>query len=323
MKKKAIGYVVLIISILGISTTLYFIDPFWNPINPTPENTINGKTVNSFGYILQFERYGPRTQAINVIKNYHADLLIMEPTFSQNPVSWWLSEEIDQMKNGLDPLNPKILLAYVSIGEAESYREYWNDAWDSNEDGIPDAGAPSWLDRENPDWEGNYKVKYWDPEWQSIIFGEPNSMIDKIMAQGFDGVYMDIIDAFEYYQEQGISDADIRMVDFVKSISVYTKGINPTFLIVPQNGESLAVFQDYIDAVDGIGREDLLYNGNQKQSSEDTETALENLDLFNSNSKFVLVTEYSTVPKFRHQSIDLCYKHGFLIYFGPRMLDLL
>ena len=28
---------------------------------------------------------------------------------------------------------------------------------------------PSWLEDENPDWEGNYRVKYWEAEWQKII----------------------------------------------------------------------------------------------------------------------------------------------------------
>ena len=34
-----------------------------------------------------------------------------------------------------------------------------------------EAGKPVWLDVENPDWQGNYKVQYWHPEWQAIIFG--------------------------------------------------------------------------------------------------------------------------------------------------------
>lgn len=33
------------------------------------------------------------------------------------------------------------------------------------------------------------------------IFGSEDSYLDKIIDQGFDGVYLDIIDAYEYYQE--------------------------------------------------------------------------------------------------------------------------
>ncbi len=59
---------------------------------------------------------------------------------------------------------------------------------------------PDWLDKENPDWEGNYKVWYWEKDWQDIIFGNDNSYLKKILNAGFDGVYLDIIDAFEYYE---------------------------------------------------------------------------------------------------------------------------
>ncbi|NOX86519.1 MAG: hypothetical protein GXO86_11260, partial [Chlorobi bacterium] len=83
-------------------------------------------------------------------------------------------------------------VCYMSIGEAEDYRYYWQPDWK--------PGNPSWLDKENPDWEGNYKVKYWDKGWQGIIFGNDGSYLKKILDAGFDGVYLDIIDAFEYFE---------------------------------------------------------------------------------------------------------------------------
>lgn len=233
----------LAIILLSSLATLYFFDPFWKLANQQPEFPIKGNTVTCFGYLLQYDKYESRTATIAAIRQYGAQLIVMEPTYTTQPASWWTKEEIQQIKTSSPE---KILIAYVSIGDAESYREYWNASWDSNKDGAPDQGAPAWLDRENPDWKGNYKVKYWDPEWQSIIFGNPNSMIDRIMTQGFDGICMDIIDAFEYYFDQGIEDADKRMVDFVQKISNYTKSKQLDFLIVPQNGEALAQFPEYL-----------------------------------------------------------------------------
>ena len=86
----------------------------------------------------------------------------------------------------------RLVIAYMSIGEAEDYRFYWRKEWDYR--------PPVWLGDENPDWDGNFKVHYWEPEWQEIIFGQENSYLDKILEAGFDGVYLDIIDAFEYYE---------------------------------------------------------------------------------------------------------------------------
>ena len=86
----------------------------------------------------------------------------------------------------------RLVLAYMSIGEAEDYRYYWQPGWR--------AEAPSWLDAENPDFAGNYKVRYWDQAWQDVILNGPDAYLTRITAAGFDGVYLDLIDAFEYYE---------------------------------------------------------------------------------------------------------------------------
>jgi len=135
----------------------------------------------------------------------------------------------------------KIVLCYFSIGEAEDYRFYWQNSWDSNYDGIPDSGAPDWLDISNSDWEGNYKVKYWDSGWQVLMFGSDYSYLDRIINAGFDGVYLDIIDAYWYYLEQGRSTAPNEMAEFVCAIAEYariTKGLTD-FLVFPQNAPEI------------------------------------------------------------------------------------
>ena len=88
----------------------------------------------------------------------------------------------------------RLVVSYMSIGEAEDYRYYWQTQWATS--------APSWLAEENPDWPGNYKVRYWDEDWQNIIFGNEDSYLSMILDAGFDGVYLDIIDAFEYFENQ-------------------------------------------------------------------------------------------------------------------------
>ena len=85
-----------------------------------------------------------------------------------------------------------MVVAYLSIGEAEDYRYYWQSDWANDK--------PSWLEKENPSWEGNIKVKYWYEDWQNIIYGNEDSYLDKVLKANFDGVYLDIIDAFQYYE---------------------------------------------------------------------------------------------------------------------------
>ena len=67
-----------------------------------------------------------------------------------------------------------------------------------------------------------------------------------------------------------IENRDFRqdMRDFVQNISFYSKEKNPDFIIIPQNGQELitlngepdgVISTSYINAIDGIGREDLFY----------------------------------------------------------------
>ena len=94
----------------------------------------------------------------------------------------------------------RFVIAYMSIGEAEDYRWYWDERWVRGKKLA--KNAPVWLDKLNPDWKGNYKVQYWNEDWQTIICGGEDSYIQKIIDAGFDGVYLDIIDAYEYFEER-------------------------------------------------------------------------------------------------------------------------
>ncbi|HEX7927632.1 MAG TPA: endo alpha-1,4 polygalactosaminidase [bacterium] len=87
----------------------------------------------------------------------------------------------------------RLVIAYMSIGEAENYRYYWQSGWK--------RGSPAFIGPVNPDWPGNYKVRYWEPEWQAIITGNDTSYTQRLLDAGFDGAYLDIIDAFEFWEE--------------------------------------------------------------------------------------------------------------------------
>ena len=94
----------------------------------------------------------------------------------------------------------RLVIAYMSIGEAEDYRWYWDTLWVRGKKLT--KKAPVWLAELNPDWKGNYKVRYWNEDWQTIICGGKASYIQKIIDAGFDGVYLDIVDAYEYFEER-------------------------------------------------------------------------------------------------------------------------
>jgi cysteinyl-tRNA synthetase len=145
--------------------------------------------VKNFLYLINPVNFASKTDFINAVTSTNYDLLIMDLFF--NETTEFTAGEITQLKNKANG-GKRLVISYMSIGEAEDYRYYWQSGWNT--------GNPAWLDGENPDWEGNYKVRYWEPEWQEIIFGNDESYTKKILNAGFDGVYLDIIEAYEYFE---------------------------------------------------------------------------------------------------------------------------
>jgi cysteinyl-tRNA synthetase, unknown class len=165
------------------------------PVYPSPiygENNSIITTlsqVKNFLYLINPQNYATKTAFINAVTATNYDLLIMDLFFDET--TEFTAGEVAQLKikaNG----GRRLVISYMSIGEAENYRYYWQSGWES--------GDPFWLDDENSDWEGNYKVRYWEPEWKKIIYGYDDSYTKKILDAGFDGVYLDIIEAFEYFE---------------------------------------------------------------------------------------------------------------------------
>ena len=231
-----------------------------------------------------------------------ADLVVVDYASSQGPFS---SAQVDEMQRKPDG-SRRLVLAYLSVGEAESYRYYWSRDWQ--------ARPPVWLGAENPNWRGNYAVQFWDPTWQAIVF----DFADRIVRAGFDGVYLDRVDAFETV---GRSSA---MVDFVARISARVKAARPGFMVVSQNGDALIPDRRFRDAIDAFAREDLFYGegkDGQRNKPEAIRESLRRLKMLAADSKPVLVVEY---PRDEAQSEAIAREiaaQGFIGLTARRELD--
>lgn len=165
------------------------------PTYPTTIYQENNAIVTSMGqvknflYLINTLNFPTKSSFISAVTATNYDLLIIDLFFNDG-TSFSVSE-INQLKNKANG-GKRLVISYMSIGEAENYRYYWQPNWNTQK--------PIWMDAENPDWAGNFKVRYWNTEWKNIIYGNDNSYLKKILNAGFDGVYLDIIDAFEYYE---------------------------------------------------------------------------------------------------------------------------
>ncbi len=184
-----------------------------------------------------------------VIAESGFDLIVMDYSRGGSDATAYTREEIEEIKRaGVIPI------AYISIGEAEDYRFYWNESWKDN--------PPWWLGPENPDWKGDYAVKYWDEGWKKIVF----QYLDKIIAQGFMGVYLDKVDEYWFWAENGYNESWTakRMIEFILEIANYTRSkAGQDFIIIPQNGEYLLEYDNgtLLATVSGWASEDVFYDG--------------------------------------------------------------
>ncbi len=233
------------------------------------------------------------------LKNSEFEIAIVDPDDSK------LTRDDLEILHSQD----KILLAYLSIGEAEDYRDYWENSWET--------GNPAFIDDENPDWDGNYKVRYWYKSWQAILF----SSFDKIIDLSYDGVYLDVVNSYQYYEERGFDSAGKDMSDLVIDISKQSKIKDKNFLVIPQNAEELLTDEDYLNAIDGIGREDLWYIDNTLQDDKDLETALQYLKRAVDSDKPVFAISYPIDPEKKCSFIKTAKEYNFIPYAGKRELD--
>ena len=274
----------------------------------------------SFAYILQVtNRFGlTRADRLNSIRSLDRELIILDYSENGDKESKWKKSELSFLKNH----GKTKVVAYLSIGEAENYRNYWGADWKVN--------SPAFLCAENENWKGNYKVRYWDKEWQKIIF----NYLDEIIEQGFDGVYLDIIDAFSFFEydkdKKDWVDNKVNfmtnqtyrkdMIDFVIKIAEYARKKNSNFLIIPQNGTELLNNEEYLNTITTVGVESLFSRDNRKQRPGHTKQVLNNLNNLKEYGKTPLIIEYCNGYKIKRLLKDVSKKYPYTFLITDRQL---
>jgi cysteinyl-tRNA synthetase len=254
------------------------------------------------------------------------------------------AEEIARLKVKPDG-GRRIVLAYLSIGEAETYRFYWNKEWDppsprpangaAAKRGAPSpppeppashaAAPPPWLGDQNKRWRTNVLVRYWHPDWQAIVFRGPDNYLDRILKAGFDGIYLDRVDVYQELAKENPA-AREQMIDFVMALAAHARARKEGFLIVPQNAEELLDEQKYRAAIDAIAKEDLLFgDGRSKHpnSQKRIEAGIDHLKRMTADRKPVFVVEYLDKPEDIASARKRLEELGFVPHFAKRGLDVM
>lgn len=167
---------------LSIPSTVY---------NENDLNITSLSDIQNYLYLIGNEGFDDAEAMIQAIESTNYDLVLVDLFFGDEPLT---SSQVNRLKTKANGAS-RLAIAYMSIGSAENYRYYWKKSWFLH--------CPNWLKRRYDGYPDEFWVKFWNKTWQEIIFGNDDSYTHKIIDAGFDGVYLDNVEAyyFLYYRD--------------------------------------------------------------------------------------------------------------------------
>jgi len=180
----------------------------------------------------------------------------------------------------------KTVIAYINVGYAEEWRWYW------------DRAVAAGIVHESTEYEGEYYVEYWSPAWHEIII----EYVEMALSMGFDGVYLDNIDASLILAETGPSwavsvDTMGEMIRLVGEVS----RASPIVYVNIGGAVHLLYNDTLLASIDGVLREEVFryIEGPGRLTPvplEESMTVLEALEHARSRGVTVMVVEYVHTP---------------------------
>ncbi|MDD9878456.1 MAG: hypothetical protein OXR84_13535 [Magnetovibrio sp.] len=170
------------------------------PKRPPGENSksvISLDGVKNYAIVANSLPFGREDVFALALHGTNYDMVVVDVFHGRKPLSRQAVETLKYKKIGAK----RLVLAKMDVGTAASYRYYWKDTWRE--------GSPPWIAapvRGDPD---RYNVEFWRPGWKKIISGDTNSYVYGIIAQGFDGVLIDGLEVYKFFEGGGeVQDED-------------------------------------------------------------------------------------------------------------------
>jgi len=170
---------------------------------------------------------------------------------------------------------------------------------------------------------GERRARFWEQAWQARIAGGPSSALDRVLAAGFDGVYLDHADVHRRWAGERAS-ASEDLVDLVERIARQGRTWQPSFIVVLQNADELLDQPRVRATLDAVARCDLLYGergSDVANPPEHVATRIAQLKRARRDGLPAFVMEHVTRSETVAEARRVLDDHGFLSYFAPRALD--
>ncbi len=213
------------------------------PPSPPPASGTKPAWNNVSSWGIQY--HGFNASSVNNIDSAAVDVVVVGRFDGSGKE--WQSSDITRLAQ------KKWMFSYLAVGQAQNIETYWQSWWT--------VGNPSWLLSASPTYGGTYEVAYWDGNWQAQVF----SVIDRIIANGFDGTFLDQSDPYwnPGFPGGASSQNMQRSRDLVCNVYNYAQSKKPGFKIfVNGGGNQVDLFgSSYWNCLDATAGEHMWYNG--------------------------------------------------------------
>ena len=130
-------------------------------------------------------------------------------------------------------------LGYLSVGEADPQKSYWEAVRDR-----------PFLVEPNPNWPGNVRVDIRDRDWQRLLLDKE---IPRLLARGFQGLMLDTLDTAPYLETKDPA----RFAGSREALRAWLKqlrGRHPEIVLLANGTEALADAAPFVDGyvIEGV-----------------------------------------------------------------------
>lgn len=269
----------------------------------------------SFQALKRVLHWGCQYQKVDLaaIAGSDLDLIVIDSSIDDISRRFVTRSECESLKKKSDGAR-RIVLAYLSVGEADTKRWYWPERWRRS--------PPDWIGPENPKWLGSRSVQYWNSQWHDLVYKGNSSILDLILGAGFDGVFLDRVDGYgDWGGDAGAMDA---MADLVANVAAKARARDPGFILMMQNAEALLLHVNLVAVIDAHNKESLLTGlsqANTRNRPEDVDWSLGYLRRLQEIGVPTFATEYASDRGLRKEVQSRLTELGFIPFFATLGLD--
>ncbi len=200
-----------------------------------------------------------------------------------------------------------IVVSYLNIGAAETFRSYWNQ-------------AQAYILKAYEGWPDEYWMDASNPGWRNLIV---NTVAPQLIAKGVDGFYLDNIDLVDEYPNR----PDIRagIVELVREL----RAKYPGKLIIAQNGLTVygdtgsdgKKFYQYLNASANEEVNSTYEGGYHALPTADSDAIVQELEGWKAKGLTIYTLDYAITDSLASYDYTRSQNDGFHPYVADKELD--